>query len=194
MRHLPTAVTGLASLTLACLSAGAASAHIGIGPTSGLAAGLAHPILGLDHLATMLAVGIWAGQLGGRARLALPLSFLALFAAGMALAAIVPTLAVPELAVLASLLALGLLVAFEVRLSLIVAAVLVGLFALFHGHLHGTETPATASGLAYGTGALLTSSGVLAGGLALQRLLGRLPARLAGGLALVTGAALALAT
>lgn len=173
------------------LGAAAAWAHTGLGAAGGLAAGLLHPLSGLDHLAVMLAIGLWAGQLGGRARLALPLSFFGLIAAGMALAAALPALAVSEVAVLATVVALGLLVGLELRLSAALAALLVGGFALIHGHAHGAEVPASASGLAYGAGVLAATALLLGGGLALRAVLGRAAARGAGFVTLAVGGVLA---
>ena len=193
MRAMKFFSEGLCAFLAVALAATAASAHTGVGATSGLAAGLAHPVFGLDHLIVMLAVGLWAGQLGGRARLALPLSFFGLIAAGMALAVVLPVLAVSELAVLAPVLALGLLVGLEVRLSTTLAALLVGGFALVHGHVHGAEVPATASGLAYGAGVLTTTALLLAGGVALRAMLGRAAARVAGLAAVAVGGILAAA-
>lgn len=191
MRAANLLTCGLGTLLVAGLAATAASAHPGIGGASGFTSGLAHPILGLDHLIAMLAVGLWAGQLGGRARLALPLTFLGVMAAGMALAMVLPALAIGELAVLASLVVLGLLVGLEVRLSTTIAALLVGVFAVFHGHLHGTEVPATASGLGYASGVLAMTALLLAGGVALRSVLGRASARAAGLAALIAGGVLA---
>lgn len=183
---------GLGTLLAAGLAATAAAAHTGGGAAGGLGAGLLHPALGLDHLIAALAAGLWAGQLGGRTRVALPLCFLALTAAGLGLAVALPAPAAVELAILASLVLLGLLLAFEVRLSAGVAAILVGGFAVLHGHAHGSEVPAAASGLGFGAGVLTTTALLLAGGVALHGLLGRASARLAGALALLAGGALAL--
>lgn len=139
---------------------------------AGLFAGLAHPFIGPDHLLAMVAVGMWGAQQGGRALWALPLTFVGVMTFGSVLG--VAGIALPgvgtgvEAGILLSVLALGLLVALASRWALPLAALLVGLFALFHGAAHGLEMPLAASPWAYGAGmlaatALLHVSGVLMG-------------------------------
>jgi urease accessory protein len=179
---------GAAAAAVLALSAGAAWAHTGVGATGGFAAGVLHPILGPDHLLVMLAAGVWAGQHGGRARWALPAAFLTLVGVGLAVGMVTPAFALTEMLILASLVALGLLIALEKRFRVVWAAGLVALFAFFHGHVHGAEVPATASGLDYAAGVLAATALLLTCGLALhwalQRLSARWGARLAGLLAL----------
>lgn len=194
MRTANKLILGLGTLLAAGMAAAAASAHTGTGVTVGLAAGMAHPVLGLDHVIAMLAVGLWAGQLGGRARLALPLTCLGLVTVGLALAATLPALVLGELAILASLVAFGLLLAFEVRLSLGLAALVVGGFALFHGYAHGAEVPAAAGGIGYAVGVLTMTALLLAGGVVLQRIFARASARAAGLVALLAGGVLPVLT
>jgi urease accessory protein len=143
-------------------------AHPGHGV--GLGAGFAHPFGGLDHVLAMVAVGLWAAQLGGRALWLVPAGFVVAMLAGAALGwagiGVIPA----EAGILASVLLLGLLVAFAVRLPLALGLVVVGAFALCHGHAHGAELPAGADALAFAAGfaaatALLHGLGV-AGGLA----------------------------
>ena len=125
-----------------------AEAHT-LGAVGGsLAEGLAHPFMGLDHLLAMMAIGLWAGQSGGRAIWLVPGTFLAtLCLAGMVGMA---GFAVPYLepAIAVSVIILGLFVLFSVRLSALFGLCLVGLFAAFHGYAHGLELPETASGAA----------------------------------------------
>ncbi len=135
-----------------------ACAHVGVAETSSLTQGLSHPPTGLDHIAAMVAVGLWAAQRGGRGLWAVPLSFLTLMAVGALLAIAGVSLPLVEPVVAASVLVLGLLVAAAVRLPILVSGLVVGLFALFHGHAHGTEIPELASGLAYGLGFILTTA------------------------------------
>ncbi|MEC9359500.1 MAG: HupE/UreJ family protein [Pseudomonadota bacterium] len=163
---------------------------------SGLLSGLLHPMLGLDHLLTMLMVGLWAAQLGGRARLWVPASFLALMlvGAGLAMAGWMPPHMESGIAV--SLIVGGLLVAMALRLSMLPAAALVGVFAVFHGAAHGAELPATASPVLYGAGFLLATGTLhLAGGLigTAQSRAWTLAARAGGVLAATLGCVLALA-
>jgi urease accessory protein len=148
-------------------------------------AGLAHPLSGWDHLLAMVAVGLWAAQLGGRARWLVPASFVALMTAGAALGQAGWPIAGSEQAIAASVLVLGLLVAGAVRMPLIASITLVGAFALFHGFAHGTEMPSTAGGLSYGLGfvamtALLHLAGLGAGSIAARRTSTDRLARIAG--------------
>jgi len=184
---------GIASAA-AALSPAMALAHPGIGPAAGFAAGLAHPLLGLDHLVAMLGVGLWAAQRGGRALWAVPLAFVAVMALGGFLGAIGVGLPFVAPAIAASVLVLGVLIAAAVRMPLVASTLLAGGFALFHGHAHGTEMPATAAAIAYGAGFVLTTAllhgagiglGVLARKAGSERLL-----RVAGGATAVLGIAL----
>jgi urease accessory protein len=129
-----------------------ASAHVGIGSTGGFLAGMSHPLGGLDHLCAMLAVGLWAAQRGPRTSWGIPLAFVSVMAMGAALGMAGVVLPFTETGIVVSVLILGILVAASVRLPLAVSMMMVGLFAVFHGHAHGTEMPAMASGLAYGAG------------------------------------------
>ncbi len=150
-----------------------AHAHPGHGATTGgIGWGFAHPFSGLDHILAMIAVGLWAVQLGKRALWLLPLSFVCSMAAGAALGMGGVRLPFVEPAILASVIGLGALVAFATRLPLGASAALVAVAALFHGQAHGAEMPANASGLLTASGfiiatALLHAAGVI-GGLMLQ--------------------------
>jgi urease accessory protein len=143
-----------------------ALAHTPGAAEAGLAAGFAHPLLGPDHLLAMIAVGLWASQLGGRALWLVPASFVTVMAAGAGLG-MVTALPAVELGIIGSLVVLGALVAFAARLPAAVGAAIVGAFALFHGHAHGAEMPVGASALhALGfvaATALLHGIGVAAG-------------------------------
>jgi urease accessory protein len=125
---------------------------------AGLTAGLAHPFIGLDHLLAMIAVGIWAGQLGGRAVWLVPLTFVSVMSAAAALGTLGFSLPMVEPAIVCSVLVLGLLIAGSVRLPTIASVGLVGLFAVFHGYAHGLELPQAASPILYGIGFILTTS------------------------------------
>lgn len=155
---------------LASLASGA-QAHPLAMHAAGFAAGLAHPFLGLDHLAAMLAVGLWAAQLGGRARLLVPLAFVTMMAVGAALAVSGVRLPAVEPAIGASVLVLGLLIAFAARLPLVLGLALTGAFALFHGHAHGSELPQAAAPLLYAGGFLLATAALHAAGLVAGSLL-----------------------
>ncbi|MBI3850603.1 MAG: HupE/UreJ family protein [Verrucomicrobia bacterium] len=129
-----------------------AHAHVGVGQTSGLLPGLAHPVTGLDHICAMIAVGLWAAQRGGRAIWLVPLTFISVMAVGGLLGVAAISIPFVEYGIIASVLVLGVLIAAAVRLPLVASVIVIGLFALFHGHAHGAEMPETASGFAYGLG------------------------------------------
>ena len=178
-------------LAAALLAPSVAQAHLGAGPTHGLTHGFAHPLTGLDHMAAMVAVGLWAAQRGGRALWLVPLTFVSVMAVGGVLGVTGVPLPLVEPGILASVLVLGVLVAAAVRLPLVASAALVGVFALLHGHAHGTEMPATAAGLAYGAGfvaatALLHAVGIGFGLLA-SRLAGARLVRYAGAATVAVG-------
>lgn len=133
----------LLAAALAVASSSLAYAHPG--HADGALAGFAHPLLGWDHLLAMLAVGVWASRQDGRAKWTIPASFMLIMLlaasagmAGMALPAV-------ESGIATSLLLLGLLLAFSVKLEPAAGTLLVALFAVFHGHAHGMEIPASAT-------------------------------------------------
>ncbi|AYC31247.1 protein hupE [Pseudomonas cavernae] len=152
------------------LTPAVAFAHPGHGD-SGLLAGLGHPLLGLDHLLAMLAVGLWAAQQQGAARWALPCSFVASLLLGGLLG--FTGLAIPllETGIATSVLALGLLVALAVRPPLALAVCATALFALAHGVAHGLELPALASPWTYAAGFVAASAALHGAGYALVRTL-----------------------
>jgi urease accessory protein len=175
----------------------AAFAHVGAGHVDGFAHGFGHPVGGADHVLAMVAVGLLAAQLGGRALWAAPLAFMGMMAVGGALG--MAQIGVPfvELGIGLSVLALGLVLAFGVGLPTVAAVALVGFFAVFHGHAHGAEMSDTTSGLAYGVGFIL-ATGLLhlvgiGGGLAARGVGASLRPQLfraAGGAFAVAGAAI----
>ncbi|HEU0220143.1 MAG TPA: HupE/UreJ family protein [Gallionella sp.] len=151
-----------------------AHAHVGIGEASSFMHGLSHPAGGLDHVCTMLAVGLWAAQMGGRSVWAVPLTFVGVMALGGALPLLGIGLPFVEQGIVLSVLLLGVLIAASVRLPLWLGSAMVGLFALWHGHAHGAEMPALASGIEYALGFLLATALLhvigIASGLGIQRL------------------------
>ncbi|UCI19797.1 HupE/UreJ family protein [Mesorhizobium sp. B2-1-8] len=145
-----------------------AYAHVGIGTTSSFMAGFTHPLSGLDHMTVMLAVGLWAALKGGKAIWAWPAAFVAVMLGGAALGMAHMPLPFVEPGILASVVAVGLLVALAVDLPVSAGVAIIGLFALFHGHAHGTEVPENAGGLEYMAGfaiatVLLHAIGIAAG-------------------------------
>ena len=152
---------------LAALASASAWAHVGVHADGAFGTGFAHPFFGLDHLLAMVAVGIWAVQIGGRCLLALPAAFVTFMAAGAALGAMGVALPQVEGVVALSVLGLGCAVGSSVRLAWHWAIPLVAAFAVFHGHAHGTEMPDIAAPWQYFVGfavatAVLHASGVAA--------------------------------
>jgi urease accessory protein len=174
---------------LTLLIPSAAFAHTGLGHVTGFASGFAHPLSGLDHVLAMGAVGILAIRLGGRAVWLVPAAFIAMMALGGILG--MWGMAVPyvEMAIAASVVILGLTIASSVPLSATAAAVLVGFFALFHGHAHGAEMSAGSAGASYALGFILATAMLHMAGLCLGAALGRSAPRLIG----AGGAAMAAA-
>ena len=116
-----------------------AFAHLDPGAHGSFLAGVSHPLFGLDHILAMVAVGLWAAQTGGRAVFLVPAAFVATMSVGYILGMSRLTLPFVEPAILASVVVLGLLVAASVRLPLGFSTLVVGVFALFHGHAHAAE-------------------------------------------------------
>jgi urease accessory protein len=144
----------------------AADAHIGLGGTVGFTHGFAHPFNGLDHILAMVAVGLFAANLGGRALWLLPSTFVAIMAAGGVAGMYGLALPIVEIGIALSVIVLGAVVALEWKAPIAVAIALVGFFAIFHGHAHGSEIPALASGAGYALGFMLATASLHAIGLA----------------------------
>lgn len=172
----------------------AAMAHVGAGSTSSFAAGLDHPISGLDHITAMVAVGLWAALKGGRALWVWPAVFIGVMLAGAGLGVAHVPLPFVEQGILASVLVLGLLVALAVDLPVAAGAAIIGVFALLHGHAHGTEVAGGVGGLEFMLGFVLSTAGLhaigLAAGLLLASLRMRPLVRAAGVACVVVGMAL----
>jgi urease accessory protein len=137
-----------------------AVAHEQAGVAGGLASGLLHPLTGVDHMIAMVAVGIWGAQLGAPAIWVLPITFPLVMAFGGVLGVLRIPLPMPEMVIALSALVLGAAVAARLRVPFAVAAVIVGVFAIFHGHAHGAELPTAADPLAYGVG-FVVATGLL---------------------------------
>jgi urease accessory protein len=134
-----------------------AHAHLLPGDVRGFGSGFVHPLHGLDRLLAMTAVGLWAAQLGRRARWLVPASFVGVMVVGAALAMSGLRIPFAEEGILLSVLVLGILIAISARFPLATSMAIVGLFAFFHGHSHGTEMPVNAVGFAYGAGFALAT-------------------------------------
>lgn len=171
-------------LLLVALSARAHSS--GHGEIAGFASGFMHPLLGFDHLLAMVAVGLWGAFLGAPAIWVLPVVFPLVLALGGVLGVAGVPLPGVEIGIAVSAIVLGIMVLGAVRPPLVVAAVIVGLFAIFHGHAHGTELPDAGNALTYSLG-FVVSTGLLhvagiAFGLLVRWPAGRVAVRVAGGL------------
>jgi urease accessory protein len=175
-----------------------ALAHPGLpGHTHDFTDGVLHPLGGLDHVLAMVAVGLFAAQLGGRALWAVPASFVAVMAAAGLAGMNGIALPLTETGIALSVIALGGVIALRVSMPLAAAMAMVGFFAVFHGQAHGIETPDSASGFLYGAGfvaatALLHGVGIGIG-LSVGRIqgaYGRNLVRLGGSVAAVIGVAM----
>lgn len=167
----------LLALAIVLLTPALASAHTGVGHTAGFMHGFEHPIGGLDHVLAMIAVGVFAFVLGGRALFLVPLSFVAMMVLGFALGVTQFNLPFVELGIALSSVVIGAAAAMGRPMPTAMAMALVGVFAIFHGHAHGSEMPADSSGLTYAAGfvaatALLHLSGIGATA-GLARIVGR---------------------
>jgi urease accessory protein len=131
--------------------------HVLNGQATGFLTGFAHPISGLDHATAMIAVGLWGAQLGAPAMWVLPIAFPMVMAFGGMLGFVGVALPGSEIGIAASAILLGAAVTFELRPPLIVAGLLVGFFATFHGYAHGTELPAGQSALLYSMGFVIAT-------------------------------------
>ncbi len=139
------------------LSTQLAQAHIQKGEAAGFLSGVRHPISGLDHVVAMIAVGLWGAQLGAPAIWVLPVAFPMVMAVGGMLGLMGVPLPGIEYGIAASAILLGAAVLFELRPPLVAAALLVGVFAIFHGYAHGTELPPGQSGLLYSMGFVIAT-------------------------------------
>lgn len=184
------AVHGRRFLAVAAAGVLAAAPRIAVAhedaAAGGLVSGLTHPLFGLDHVIAMVAVGLWGGQLKNPAIWMLPVTFPVVMAIGGMLGARGLPLPWVEAGIAVSAVILGALVAGALRPPLWVAAIVVGAFAVFHGHAHGTELPEAAAPLAYGAGFVLSTGLLHAVGIAIGLLVdwpwGAVAVRVCGGL------------
>jgi urease accessory protein len=189
LKHLVPAAVVILTATAPAL------AHTGVGPTTSFSAGFMHPLSGLDHLTVMVAVGLWAALKGGKALWAWPLAFVGVMLVGGVLGMAHVPVPFVEQGILASVVALGLLVAAAADLPVAVGAAIIGTFALLHGHAHGTEIPETAGGIEYAAGFALATASLHLAGIAVGLSFGtrfRGVVRLAGAACALVGVGLAL--
>jgi urease accessory protein len=181
----------MGAFTLVVLLPLAAHAHVNAGDTIGFWHGLQHPIGGLDHILAMLAVGLWAAQIGGHTLWAVPLTFVSVMAIGGVLGIVGTPVPFVEQGIIASDLILGGLVLLATRLPLAVSMGIVGLLAIFHGYAHGAEMPKESSALLYAAGFVLSTAMIHLSGvgiaLVIKKLLKEKMVRIAGGGILLGG-------
>jgi len=150
-------------------------AHVEGGQAAVVITGLQHPWSGLDHVLAMIAVGLWGAQMGSPALWLLPIAFPMMMAMGAMMGLLGIPLPGVEIGIALSAIVLGTMILAEVRPKLAVAIAMVGIFAIFHGHAHGTELPAGQSGLLYSMGFVIATGCLHGVGIALG-LINRLPA------------------
>lgn len=162
-------------LFLICLMPSLAQAHPGHDHyhSHGFLHGFAHPFLGLDHILAMVAVGLWAVQLGGRALWLVPASFIGAMVIGGIIGMAGFHIPLLEQGIACSVLLLGLLIAFAVRLPVVYPALLVAVFAVFHGVAHGGEMPAAAAAIPYAIGFTMATAVLHGIGIGTGMLLGQ---------------------
>jgi urease accessory protein len=170
-----------------------AMAHQAAGLVGGFSSGLMHPVLGLDHVIAMVAVGLWGAFLGRPAIWILPIVFPMVMAFGGAMGVIGIPIPSVETGIAVSAIVLGAMVALALRPPIWVAAVIVGAFAIFHGHAHGTELPDAASPLAFSLGFVIATGFLHLCGIAFGILVrwpaGQVAVRAGGGLIAAGGVA-----
>ncbi|SEM63234.1 urease accessory protein [Loktanella fryxellensis] len=190
----PTRLIALA--VTAMLAASPALAHLDHAEHGSFAAGFSHPLFGLDHILAMIAVGLWAAVLGGRAMLVVPAAFVTAMLAGFAAAIGGFPLIHVEPMILASIIVIGVLIAMRARMSIMTGAALMAVFAFFHGHAHGGELGG-AGAATFGAGFVVATVALHAGGVVLGLLIARMGAgngvvmRLLGGATALAGVLLA---
>ncbi|MET4101836.1 urease accessory protein [Roseovarius sp. MBR-78] len=147
-----------------------ALAHSGHGETSGLIAGLMHPVLGPDHLLAMLAVGLWSGFVLPRRFWLGAVVFMTAMAAGAGLSWAGLDYPMVEPMIVLSVVLFGFLTLVSRRgqpdrLTL-ASLIVIGVFASAHGHAHATEAAGN-NALAYLAGFLVATGGLHLAGIAL---------------------------
>lgn len=168
-----------------------ALAHEGTGLAGGFIAGFLHPLLGLDHMLAMVAVGLWGAFLGRPLIMLLPIVFPAMMTVGAAIGMLGLLLPLVETGIALSVVTLGTAILLAARAPVAVATAIVAAFALFHGYAHGTELPVAADPVGYSAGFVLCTGLLHVAGIGLGLLkstrAGTLALRGAGGLIAIIG-------
>ena len=166
-------------------------AHTGEGITGGLMSGFLHPVAGLDHVTAMVAVGILGAFLGRPAIWVLPVVFPLVMTIGGVLGLLGVSISYIEVGIAVSSIVLGLMILFALKPPLLIAAIIVAAFAIFHGHAHGTELPKAANALAYSVGFVVSTGLLHLVGIGIGELIrwpaGQIVARAIGGVIAIAG-------
>jgi urease accessory protein len=152
---------------LLSLTPSIALAHTGVGVTHGFFSGFTHPLTGMDHVLAMVAVGLLAAALGGRALLLVPASFVSMMLVGGVLGMNGVGVPAVELGITLSIVVIGTIIALGQRLPTGIAMTVAGAFAVFHGHAHGAEMPLGGSALGYATGFVIATASLHLAGIGL---------------------------
>jgi len=156
-----------ATLFVLWLTTVPAFAHVGLGQVETFSTGFFHPLGGIDHVLAMVAVGLYAASLGGSALWLVPLAFVGTMIVGGILGYTGVPLPLVEAGIGLSVMVTGLAIALGVKLPTVAAMALVGLFALFHGHAHGSEGAEIAHFLPYVIGFVIATALLHMAGIAL---------------------------
>jgi len=172
------------ALLLSASGAEPASAHGGGDIAGGFAGGFGHPLFGPDHVAAMVAVGLWGAMLGPPAIWLLPIAFPLVMAFGGVLGIVAVPMPRVEVGIAISAIVLGLMIALAVRAPLVVAVAVVSAFAILHGHAHGSDLPPGADAIAFSAGFVIATGLLHVGGIGLGLVMrwpaGRIAVRLIG--------------
>ena len=189
-RERTRAAGAMIASALSLLLPTAAMAHVGVEAHGSFFSGLVHPLGGIDHLAAMIAVGLWAAMIGGNRIWIWPAAFVGAMIGGGILGYSGVHIPFVEPTIAASALVLGLAIAFAVRAPIGIGVTLIAAAGIFHGHAHGMEAPA-GDWLGYVAGFVLATALLHAGGIAVGRILksdaGLIAARALGGVTAVLG-------
>ncbi|MCB1529082.1 MAG: HupE/UreJ family protein [Hyphomicrobiaceae bacterium] len=182
-----------AVLISALLISSSAFAHTDGVAQSGFWSGLSHPISGWDHVAAMVAVGLWGAFLGQPAIWLLPVVFPMVMALGSAFGVIGIPIGGIEIGIALSAVVLGTAILLQLRAPFWLAAIIVGIFAIFHGYAHGAELPEAANPLAFAVGFVVATGLLHLAGIGLGTFIrwpaGRVGVRATGGAIALIGVA-----
>lgn len=164
---------GVTALSTGVLLSGYAFAHPGhesLSFSGGLQSGFLHPVVGLDHLLVLCAVGALSASLTGIQRLLLPLVFVGLMLFGFLMAhagwhlassSTIETMIGLSLFLSAAFLVINRLMARQVKSGRSIAETIFAWgitgFSVFHGSAHGLEIPIDASTSGFGVGFISAS-------------------------------------